>query len=128
MFQVQKLSYNIYIISFSFFENRSINFRNSFSHTKIYIISLKNCAKSCQCSLWSWQQKIYPEKIEKNDIRSPCFWENVHFFKKIWKWRYRVFWRMDVFLTKYGHESSDFFVRNRKNKNGILIPLIYNVR
>ena len=45
---IQTKEYVSYIISFFFFENRSIKFRHSFSRTKIYRLSLKNGAKSTQ--------------------------------------------------------------------------------
>ena len=44
----------------------------------------------------------------------PCFWENGRFSDNIWAWEHCVFKKIDVFLTKYGRESSDFFLKNRK--------------
>ena len=55
------------------------------------------------------------EKKWKNDMRALCFKESGRFFDKIWTWELFVF-RERTFLTKYGHKSSDFFVRNRKKR------------
>jgi len=48
------------------------------------------------------------KNFEKNDMRAECFWENEHFFDKI-RTEEMFFKRIDVFLTKYGHESNYFF-------------------
>ena len=37
-------------------------------------------------------------------------------FDKICGLELRVFYRMDGFLTNYGHESIDFFVKNQKKR------------
>ena len=56
-------------------------------------------------------------------MKTSGFWENARFFDQIWAWqqggflyyienrtwKHRVFERMGVFLTKYGHESVVFF-------------------
>ena len=38
------------------------------------------------------------------------------FFDKIWSWDQFFLERLDVFLTKYGHESSNFCVESRKKR------------
>ena len=51
-------------------------------------------------------------------MRVLCFWEKGRFFHKIWEWEHSVsfFKRMDVFLTKHGHVSSYFYVKNWKKR------------
>ena len=37
------------------------------------------------------------------------------------------FWRLRVISTKYGHESTYFFMKNRKKKKGIVLTfLVHN--
>ena len=61
------------------------------------------------------------QKIKKiNDMRELCVWENVLLFE-IWAWEQSIFFRKDTyFLTEYGYETSDSFVKNRI-KMGILL-------
>ena len=45
---------------------------------------------------------------------STMFLRECTFFDKIWELEHCVFERTDVFSTKYGHESSYFFLKNQK--------------
>ena len=65
--------------------------------------------------LWAWQQKVFHEKVDKNDMRALFFWENRRFLTK-YGMRAGVFYKMKVFLTKYVHESNDFFVKNQEKR------------
>ena len=65
-------------------------------------------------------------EIWKKMTLEQCFWEKRRFFDKIWAWELSVFQRLDVFLTEYGQERSDFFVKSREKKCILLTwPIIY---
>ena len=69
---------------------------------------------------FSWQ-------IWKNDMKALSFLENRCFFWQNMDMRAGCFFRMEVLLTKYGHKSSDFFMRNRKKKGILLTFLAHNI-
>ena len=50
---------------------------------------------------------------------STMFLRECTLFDKIWKLEHCVFERTDVFLTKYRHESSCFYLKNQKKGHPI---------
>ena len=59
---------------------------------------------------------FFMKNLKKNDMRAHCFWENWRFFDETWTFEQCVFKRIDVFLIKYGCESSQFFVKIGKKR------------
>ena len=49
------------------------------------------------------------------------------FFDKKWALEQRVLYRIDVFLTKYGHESNNFLREKLKKKGHPIDFLAYNI-
>ena len=65
--------------------------------------------------LCEWWQGFFMRNLKKMGIRAPCFWEKRRFFWQNMSMRATWFLEgLDVFLTKYGRESSDFFVKSRE--------------
>ena len=62
--------------------------------------------------IWAWEQRFFLSKSEKKEVSYDFL-----AYKK-WALDQRVLYRIDVFLTKYGHESN--FLREKIKKKGIL--------
>ena len=64
--------------------------------------------------IWSWQQGVFHEKSEKKRPESIVFLKEWTLF--LTKCRHKMILENERFLTKCGHESSIFFVKNRKKR------------
>ena len=71
--------------------------------------------------IWTWQQRVFHVKVEKNDMRAQWFWEIGRFFHKIWAWAQSVFrewtsfWNMGITAAIFSWKSG---------KKGILLTFL----
>ena len=61
--------------------------------------------------IWAWKQGFFHVILQKNDMRTPRFWESGCFFDKIWEWGQSLFREWKFFDKIWAcHRSIDFFV------------------
>ena len=76
--------------------------------------------------IWAWQHGVFHKIFEKMSSEHSVFERLDVFFDNILTWEQCVFYWMDVFFTKYGHERGDFSLNSEK-KDILLTFLIHNI-